>query len=129
MATAPELAALFVAAIAFVCALLSHDLARTFSFDATIEAVRPAEEVPQVEEADARVTDIERRCDELARAAGLTPRETEVLGLLARGRNAAYIQEKLTISRNTVKSYVARVYGKPEVHSHQELIDLVEGEQ
>ena len=50
-----------------------------------------------------------------------------MFALLAHGRNAAYIQESLTISRNTVKSYVARVYGKLGVHSHQELIDMVEG--
>jgi DNA-binding CsgD family transcriptional regulator len=48
---------------------------------------------------------------------------------LARGRNAAYIQQELSLTRNTVKSYVADVYRKLNVHSHQELIDLVEGER
>lgn len=56
----------------------------------------------------------------------LTPREADVLGLLARGRNVAYIQEELSLTRNTVKSYVSDVYDKLGVHSHQELIDLVE---
>lgn len=70
---------------------------------------------------------IDRACAGLTEECGLTPREAQVLGLLARGRNVAYIQEELTLSRNTVKSYVASVYGKLGVHSHQELIDLVEG--
>ncbi len=46
--------------------------------------------------------------------------------LLARGRNAAYIEEELTLAHNTVKSYIKHVYAKLGVHSQQELIDLVE---
>ena len=56
----------------------------------------------------------------------LTPRETELLELLAHGRNGPFIQEKLVLSRNTVKTHVANIYGKLGVHSQQELIDLVE---
>lgn len=68
-------------------------------------------------------------CAVLAQECRLTARESEVLELLARGRNAAYIQDELTLTRNTVKSYVSDVYHKLGVHSHQELIDLVEGRQ
>ena len=68
-------------------------------------------------------------CAGLAQECRLTARESEVLELLARGRNAAYIQDELTLTRNTVKSYVSDVYHKLGVHSHQELIDLVEGRQ
>lgn len=125
-ATSPELAALFVAALALGFALYNFVLARRFSFDAAVAEVQPAEPVAEVGEGDARLAGIDRRCEELSRNHGLTAREAEVLALLARGRNAAYIQERLTISRNTVKSYVARVYGKLGVHSHQEVIDLVD---
>lgn len=65
-------------------------------------------------------------CAQLAREYRLTSRETDVLRLLARGRNAAYIQQELALTHSTVKSYVADVYRKLNVHSHQELIDLVE---
>ena len=65
-------------------------------------------------------------CDALAAERGLTARESQVLALLARGRNVAYIQQELVLSRNTVKSYVASVYSKLGVHSHQAVIDLVE---
>ena len=71
---------------------------------------------------------LDAACTEVARTCRLTARETDVLRLLARGRNAAYIQEELSLTRNTVKSYVADVYRKLDVHSHQELIDLVEGQ-
>lgn len=122
----PDLAVLFTAAIALIFAVYNFLLARTFSFDETIRGVRPVEPVPQMDEDDSKAPDIDRICEELSAAHGLTARESQVLALLARGRNAAHIQESLTISRNTVKSYVARVYGKLEVHSHQEVIDLVE---
>ena len=63
---------------------------------------------------------------QLAEDARLTEREREVFGLLARGRNARYIQETLVVSYNTVKTHVSHVYAKLGVHSQQELIDVVE---
>lgn len=121
-----ELAGVFVAAITFCFVMFNFMLVRRFSFDAMVAQLQPVAPVEEVDEQDARLPRIDMRCAELVGAHSLTPREAEVLALLARGRNAAYIQESLTISRNTVKSYVARVYSKLDVHSHQELIDLVE---
>ena len=57
----------------------------------------------------------------------LTERETEVLELLARGRNAVSIQEQLCLSYNTVKAHKHNIYGKLGVHSQQELLTLMEG--
>ena len=56
----------------------------------------------------------------------LSPRETEILTLLAKGRNADYIEKELVISINTAKTHIANIYGKLNVHSSQELITLVE---
>lgn len=66
------------------------------------------------------------RCHAIARAHGLTPREEETFAMLARGRNREYIEEHLQVSRNTVKAHVKHVYAKLGIHSHQELLDLVE---
>lgn len=71
-------------------------------------------------------TDVAHKSVQLGKKHGLTKRETEVLGLLARGRDAAYICKELYLSRNTVKSYMKSIYAKLGVHSHQELIDLIE---
>ena len=122
----PGVGILFMTGITLTFALYNFLLARGFSFDATVAEVQPVHEVAEVDERDERLPDIDRACERLVAERGLTARESQVLALLARGRNAAYIQESLTLSRNTVKSYVARVYGKLGVHSHQELIDLVE---
>ena len=64
-------------------------------------------------------------CDELANEHGLTKRETEILKLLASGRDAAYIEKTLFLSLNTVKSYTKTLYAKLGVHSKQDVIDLV----
>ena len=56
----------------------------------------------------------------------LMPRETDILKFLAKGRNAAYIQSKLTISPHTVKSHIYSIYRKLDIHSQQKLMDFVE---
>lgn len=68
----------------------------------------------------------EERCAAVAKLYQLSPRETEILGYLAKGRNAAYIQEALTISPHTVKSHIYNIYRKLDIHSQQKLMDFVE---
>ena len=67
-----------------------------------------------------------RRCEKLSSTFGLSKRETEVLGYLAKGRSQPYIREELVLSKNTVSSHVKHIYAKLGVHSKQELIDLFE---
>lgn len=95
---------------------------RKFSFAATIEGVEPVVEAV----AKSPEQEFEERCREVADRFGLSPRELEVFMMLARGRDRAYIQERLVVSRNTVKAHVKHVYAKLDIHTHQELIDLVE---
>lgn len=71
-------------------------------------------------------TFIHRRCDELAREHGISPRETEVLYLLGRGYNHAYIARKLFVSENTVRTHVRHIYGKLGLSSREELLDLID---
>ena len=66
------------------------------------------------------------RCDAVAAAFGLTPRESEVFALLAQGRTVGVIREKLVISLNTARFHTKNIYAKLGVHSQQELIDVVE---
>lgn len=56
---------------------------------------------------------------------GLTAREIEVLQLLCKGRSKAYIAENLFISENTVRSHSKHIYEKLQVHSKQEILDLI----
>ena len=120
------------------CVLATY---RSFSFDATISGVEAvdatlscggaldadtASALSVADRMDIHTALLEARCAEVAKRFGLTPRETEVFALLARGRNSPYIQKKLVITNNTVKVHVRHIYQKLGVDSHQELIDLVE---
>ena len=49
------------------------------------------------------------RCDDVARTYLLSRRETEVMRLLAKGHNAAFIQEKLCISKSTAKTHINHI--------------------
>ena len=66
------------------------------------------------------------RCAVLAEELKLTPREHEILELMARGRSKTYIAEAFFISENTVRGHVKHLYAKLDVHSKQELVDRVE---
>lgn len=68
---------------------------------------------------------IAERVAVLAAAHKLTPRETEVFGLLAHGRSIPYVRDALFISRDTAATHAKHIYAKLDVHSRQELIDLV----
>lgn len=70
---------------------------------------------------------IERRCAEVAQTYRLSPRESEILVLLAQGRTRTYIQEELVLAENTVKTHVTHIYGKLGVRDRQDMIDIVLG--
>ena len=61
----------------------------------------------------------------LKRSFGLSNREAEVAALIAQGRSKNYIAETLFVSQNTVRTHAKNAYAKLDVHSNQELIDLV----
>jgi DNA-binding CsgD family transcriptional regulator len=56
----------------------------------------------------------------------LSKRETEVLRYLAMGRNSDFIAEKMSVTTNTARVHTRNVYTKLNVHSRQELMDLVD---
>lgn len=66
------------------------------------------------------------KCETVANTYLLSQRETEILFLLAKGNNAAYIQDKLFISEGTAKTHIRHIYRKLDVHSQQELMRMVE---
>lgn len=69
---------------------------------------------------------LEERCEEVGKQHKLTPRELEIMQLLCKGRTKAYIAETLYLTENTVKGHTKHIYSKLDVHSKQELLDLVE---
>jgi DNA-binding CsgD family transcriptional regulator len=77
---------------------------------------------PTVTEQDAKVSAVAARF-------GLSDRETEIMRLWLTGHTAAYLEEKLFISRNTVKTHIRHIYRKAGVSDRESLLRLVESEK
>ena len=83
------------------------------------DAVVSADDVP--DEIDALTSN----CALLADACGLTPRERDVLAVLAHGYDVARVQEELCISEGTALTHKRHIYQKLDVHTRAELLDRV----
>ena len=66
-----------------------------------------------------------KQCEAIRLFYRLSDRESEVMELIARGNTVANIAAKLSVSENTVRTHAKRIYAKLDIHSKQELIDLV----
>ena len=65
------------------------------------------------------------RVSDLSRAYNLSPREEEVLQLIAQGDTVAEIEEVLYVSQGTVKAHINNIYRKLNIHSKSELFELL----
>lgn len=70
--------------------------------------------------------DLDRALGAAARLYPLTQRELDIARLLAQGRSKSVIGEKLGLSESTVRTHGRHLYAKLDVHSRQQLIDLLE---
>lgn len=66
------------------------------------------------------------RCRKASDGKGLTPKELEVTVFAYRGFTSKRIAEELRVSTSTVDTHLKRAFRKLDVHSRQELIDLVD---
>jgi DNA-binding CsgD family transcriptional regulator len=114
--------AMLSALTVFIILLIAIFVFGNTSTDTGWGFLRPIEEVDYA-------SPFERCCVRMARTYALSPRETEIFFLLARGRNRAFISEELTVSDETVKSHIKNIYRKADVHSQQQIIDLIDREE
>lgn len=82
--------------------------------------VRKEKEKPQ-RVLDTLDEEVEFYCHKIAEQKCLTPREQEILMMLARHQSRASICEKLAISQDTLKVHIRHIYTKLDIHSKQEL--------
>ena len=66
------------------------------------------------------------KIDYIAKHYELTRRQKEIFGYLAKGRDAKFLENHLCISYSTAKSHIYSIYVKLDIHSRQEIIDLIE---
>ncbi len=65
--------------------------------------------------------------DKAIEALGLTPRELEILGHLAKGESNKEIARSLGISPNTIKTHIANLYMKLEVTGRGKAVEAARG--
>lgn len=78
--------------------------------DEVVQAARRAAEAPTTFSADGLAGAMRRKL--AAPAVQLTPRESEILGLLAAGMSVAEVSAKLYVSASTTKTHMAKLYEK-----------------
>ncbi len=76
----------------------------------------------------ARKQELADRCAEIARRYKLSAREEEVLLLLAQHKTVGIIERELVIANGTAKAHVRHIYQKLDIHTRQELFDLLDME-
>lgn len=69
-----------------------------------------------------------RRCEEVASTKHLTPRELEVMELLAQGKSLSAVARELIIAEGTAKAHTRHIYEKLGISTRQELLDLLYAE-
>lgn len=92
----------------------------------TPEGQTPSATSPSTTPAAACTASVHDQRVSVAQSFGLSPRETEIFLLLAQGRSRPYIRDALFLSKNTVATHIRHIYEKMDIHSQQELIDLVQ---
>lgn len=98
---------------------------RDFRMEELFDSLAPVQVAREGSSPADQSADIKKTISELSAHYHLTAREREVAELLASGVNGSGVQEKLVISRNTAKTHIRHIYQKLDVHSQQELIELV----
>jgi DNA-binding CsgD family transcriptional regulator len=69
------------------------------------------------------------KVEKVAKERELSSRQTELLFLLAKGRNVNYLMKEFYIAKGTAKTHISNIYKKLGVHSQQELMDLFDKKQ
>lgn len=90
------------------------------------EATAVAEADDEAEKPQKEKGSFYKRCQQIADQYLLSRRETEVLFLLAKGHKAGFIEDKLCVSRSTAKTHINHIYKKLNIHTQQELLNMVE---
>lgn len=77
-------------------------------------------------EADSEEDSFREAVQRIGEQYGLSAREVDVAYLLARGYTLSRVGDELYISMNTVRTHTRKIYNKLNIHTKQELIDLIE---
>lgn len=110
-----------IAAIVMVAALVLNEREIGERWGIAFMGKRPPEENER--------TRLARRCAAVAEKRHLTPREREVMELLAQGKSLSGVAHELIIAEGTAKAHTRHIYEKLGINTRQELLDLLMAEK
>ena len=118
-------------AMIFLLIVVATPLKRNYKFSDSyydlISGGRHALKKTKSSKTDARDVDLYMwKVHKVSREFGLTHREEEILYCLATGMKRAEIEEKFTLSENTVRTHMRHIYAKLDVHSYEQAVSIVE---
>jgi DNA-binding CsgD family transcriptional regulator len=102
------------------CALAVYPALRS------VEKARETQPAPTPAQAPELDDLIARRAELFSARYGMSERESQIMLGILRGHTTAAIRNDLAIAKGTVDTYLQRIYRKCDVHSRQELVELVE---
>lgn len=70
--------------------------------------------------------ELANRCHDLMKKYGLSQREEEVLLLLAQKKTVGSVEKELFIANGTAKTHIRHIYRKLDIHSREDLYDMLE---
>lgn len=88
----------------------------TFLTNGTVEA----------DDAVIKEQELSNRCEDLAKGYNLSEREGKVLFLLAQKMTVGAVEKELYIANGTAKTHIRHIYRKLDIHSREELYDMLE---
>lgn len=123
--TALLIAVIFAASIACTFIFTPRTLAQTLRRQWLHLPPREAILEEALDPAGTELT-LDKKIEIIAREYEITGRMLEVFELMAHGRTGTRIEQELYMSKGTVKTHTRRIYQKLDVHSKQEMLDLIE---
>lgn len=97
--------------------------------DHELKGLEPPAAPVHADTAQSKKDEAVRRCAQLAKQRGLTPRESECLVYLGQDLTVRAIAEELLVSENTIKYHIKSIYQKLSVHSRDEVAALIENQR
>lgn len=116
------LALLYCSSIVLFAVTRKEKAAETPDAPSPVEQPAPAEAPASAPE---EVDPVDAACQRLIAEHGFSERQAEVLTYLAHGYDVPTIAKKLYLSENTIRTHVKKIYTALDVHSKQEIIELV----
>ena len=117
---------LAIASTVGVAVILALIVAMTVALGKLLLKQVSPEHAPAAVVAAPPVSPQEAALEQLARTYGLTAREVQTASYVSTGYSLEKTADLLGISINTVRTHMRSIYGKLDIHSRQELIDVLD---